>query len=345
MTVIPHTQNRGISRHIPQIYSLAIPPALRAATRARHPDMRRRLEYHLDSRTARLGPTLQRAHGGERGDGVGHAAAAAPPRRPYEPPIPKSLSYDGKGKWHTFYFKFDAFAKQYNWSEDKRKHEMNYCLQGNASDYYTTLWERDPRAHFRDLMAQMKKRFEGQEPLEVSHMEFVSSKQAPNESLKDWADRLTCIARKAFPGLEKQVSRQITVRFCQGCLDKDAGMYAFNKRPTTLEDAVEAALWQQRSAAAFGRTKRDVLAVGTEEWQEEPKVCRMDYRRQQPPQRQGKEDRPPKDPRAEAERKNSTAKRPEQSPDLRPNEGNRLAAMGQQMGYMREQMAENEGPD
>ena len=135
-------------------------------------------------------------------------------RRPQQPPMPKSISYDGTGKWHTFYFKFDAFAQQYNWSGERQKHEMNWCLQGTASDYYTALWERNPRAHFRDLITQMKKRFEGQEPLEVAHMEFVAAKQAPNESLQDWADRVASIARRAFPGIEEsQVSRQITLRF------------------------------------------------------------------------------------------------------------------------------------
>ena len=43
-----------------------------------------------------------------------------------------------------------------------------------------------------------------------------------------------------------------SLRFCQGCLDKEAGHHAFNKRPVTLDEAVEAALWHQRSAAVFG---------------------------------------------------------------------------------------------
>ena len=157
---------------------------------------------------------------------------------------------------------------------------MNWCLQGTASDYYTMLWERQPNASFRDMVHRMKQRFDGQEPLEIAHMEFVAAKQAPNESLRDWADRVAYIARRAFPGIkESQVSRQVTMRFCQGCLDKDAGHFAFNKRPATLEEAIEATLWHQRAAAAFGRTKREVRAVvAEEEWQEEPSVRRVDFR-------------------------------------------------------------------
>ena len=108
-------------------------------------------------------------------------------------------------------------------------------------------------------------------------MEFVAAKQAPNESLRDWADRVASIARRAFPGIEEsQVSRQIILRFCQGCLDKEAGHHAFNKRPITLDEAV---LWHQRSVAVFGQfaeeERTDPLGAHGKGWGDSALPIRM----------------------------------------------------------------------
>ena len=275
-------------------------------------------------------------------DPQGQDPQVAPLRPIRSNPMPKSITFDGSGKWHTFYFKFDAFAKQYDWSGEQRKHEMNWCLQGTASDYYTLLWERKPRASFLDLMGLMKKRFEGSEPLEVAHMEFVAAKQAPTESLRDWADRVANIARRAFPGIaESQVSRQIILRFCQGCLDKEAGLFAYNKRPTTMDEAVETARWHQSSAAAFGRSKRDIRSVSKEgERLEEPSICRMDFRRQNSSEQPTNGDRPPRDPHLERGPRAGQNRADKPGMPRSNEEGRYMGIGGQLKDQMKSQMGE-----
>ena len=89
-------------------------------------------------------------------------------------------------------------------------------------------------------------------------MHFTYARQAPDESIVRWADRLMSLALQAFPDLpESYVQKQVVMRFCQGSTDKDAGQHALNSRPQTIEQAIEDFKWYQHShRAIFGKSFR-----------------------------------------------------------------------------------------
>ena len=58
------------------------------------------------------------------------------------------------------------------------------------------------------------------------------------ESLRQWSDRVLTLATRAFPQLPNMHAQAI-LRLCHGAEDKDAGMYAPNGQPKTVEEAVD----------------------------------------------------------------------------------------------------------
>ncbi len=96
-------------------------------------------------------------------------------------------------------------------------------------------------------------------------MHFAYAAQhTKEESLVEWADRVVSLAFKAFPGLtdDALVYRQAIMRFCQGCLDKRAGHYAINQRPSTMEDALDKVRWFQHTEKLMNeRPRRDIRSM------------------------------------------------------------------------------------
>ena len=166
----------------------------------------------------------------------------------HRPTLPKSISFDGKGNWQAFYSKFTAFAEDSGWSPKQRRNQMWWCLQGQGSDYYTSLLERNPNASYEELVYRMEKRFGAMDPPEVVQMEFARARQSTEETVLDWADRVATLATRTFPGVpEPLVQRQAVMRFCQGCREREAGLFALNLKPVTLEAAVELVTWLMHS--------------------------------------------------------------------------------------------------
>ena len=52
------------------------------------------------------------------------------------------------------------------------------------------------------------------------------------------------------------------MRFCQGCLDKEAGHYALTARPTDMEDAVNKVRWfQHTNRVMYGKSRKEIKEV------------------------------------------------------------------------------------
>ena len=70
--------------------------------------------------------------------------------------------------------------------------------------------------------------------------------QNNGESLHQWSDRVLTLATRAFPQLP-DVRAQAIPRLCFGAEDKDAGMYALDGQPKTVEEAVDRIQFYQHS--------------------------------------------------------------------------------------------------
>ena len=175
----------------------------------------------------------------------------------YEP-LPKSLTYNGTGNWRAFLRKFDSFAKVMQWSYAQRLDELRWCMEGRANDFIDLVLGREPRLNYLEVVERMERRFDYQEPPESAQLEFSTARQGANEPLLDWADRVYVLAARAFPGVQEAYrQRQAVLRLCQGCADKEAGCYALDCQPVTIDEAIEAMLnWYQHSRRVFyGRAR------------------------------------------------------------------------------------------
>ncbi len=113
----------------------------------------------------------------------------------------------------------------------------------------------------------MERRFGARELPETSQARFQQAKQKTDECLEDWADRALTLATRAFKALPyAYMYQQAVTRVCQGLLDKEAGVYAANSRPTTIDAAIDRIRWfQHTNQAVYGRsTRRDVRCISSE---------------------------------------------------------------------------------
>lgn len=137
--------------------------------------------------------------------------------------------------------------------------------------------ERDPGVGYFGMVRQLEGRFGYREPPEAVLLEFNTAKQGADEPLLEWADRLHRLASRAFPEVpEAYVQRQMVLRMCQGCGDKEAGHQALNQRLSTVEDAVEAIRWFQHSHKAMYGRARQVKALTLDEGEKGPGVRKVD---------------------------------------------------------------------
>ena len=183
------------------------------------------------------------------------------------PQIPKGVHYDGKGNWKAFLKRYTMFGDALEWSAKERKKYMCWCLEGKAADYYSNLLDRDEHITYRSLLDKLERRFGFRDLPEMALVEFNQSRQETGETLEDWADRALTLATAAFRTIsDTHVYQQAVIKFCQGCLDEDAALYASNTRPRSVEDALDKVKrYQHNRSAVWGQAPRKrVNFVGSE---------------------------------------------------------------------------------
>lgn len=174
--------------------------------------------------------------------------------------LPKNLSYDGKTNWLAFKQKFTRYATACEWTSSECLNCLCWCLTDKAADFYAILMERNEHLTYRRLMDRLEKRFGVKELAETAHARFQQATQAPGESLEDWADRILTLATKAFKTLPEHYSnKQAVVRFCEGLLDREAGLRVGMDKPATIEQAINNIRWYQHlHQSVYGKSsKRD----------------------------------------------------------------------------------------
>ena len=136
--------------------------------------------------------------------------------------------------------------------------------------------EREPHIDYFDVVNKLAKRFDIKDLPETIQMHFGFASQSAKETLIEWSDRVVTMAMRAFSDLsDTQVYKQAILKFCQGCLDKEAGLYALNQRPDTVEEAVDRIRWfQHTNQAIYGKQRRDARTV-SETWDGQTMVRNM----------------------------------------------------------------------
>ncbi|XP_056003459.1 uncharacterized protein LOC130046578 [Ostrea edulis] len=177
----------------------------------------------------------------------------------------KDLRYDGKSSWKSFLHKFARLARSQQWTEPEQHDQFCFSLEGTASDYYTLLLDTDRNLSLTDILRRFEKRFGSSAP-DLSHqLNFQSASQNAGESLRHWADRVLTLATQAFPSVP-DVHTHAIPRLCYGAEDRDAGLYALDGQPKTVEEAVDRMQYYQHSRQTkSSKPRRDVRQVAQEE--------------------------------------------------------------------------------
>lgn len=84
--------------------------------------------------------------------------------------------------------------------------------------YIKPYWWNGTRTwHIRTCVIKLEKRFRFRELPDTAKEKFNNARQAPDELLGDWADRILPLATRAFGDLPKHhMYQQAVVRSCQG---------------------------------------------------------------------------------------------------------------------------------
>ncbi|XP_076458506.1 uncharacterized protein LOC143292207 [Babylonia areolata] len=91
---------------------------------------------------------------------------------------------------------------------------------------------------FRQILKKLEVRFGARELPETARIWFQQAGQHPEESYKDWANRVLSLATQAFQCLAEAINK-----FCQGSQDKEAGKYACLKKPSSMEETLNDIKW------------------------------------------------------------------------------------------------------
>ncbi|VDI13841.1 Hypothetical predicted protein, partial [Mytilus galloprovincialis] len=171
---------------------------------------------------------------------------------------PKNIKYDGKGNWQAFFTKFARYAEVCEWGPQECKDQLCWCLEGKASEYYALLTERDREVSYRELVEKLHKRFGFKALPETARVQFNNARQAPEESLEDWADRVLSLATRAFRNLpDDYMYEQAVMRLCQGIENKQLGVQISNLQPQSIEEAIDKIrLFHHNTQAIYGKPNR-----------------------------------------------------------------------------------------
>ena len=197
---------------------------------------------------------------------------------PRSVPVSRTIIFDGTGCWKTFIMQFTSFADDHWWDAEQRKSHLCWSLEGDARSYLTLLLKHEPNILYSAILSKLDKRFVKRESPEVVLMQFTYARQAPDESVDQWADRLLYLASQAYPGLpEGFVQKQVATRFCQGSFDREAGRCALNSSPQTLENAVNLVKCYKHKDRAFaGQPRKEAPQASlSEDAVPEQNVCNV----------------------------------------------------------------------
>lgn len=149
------------------------------------------------------------------------------------------------------------------WRAHELRDYLGWFLEGSASENFATVVTQNGDIGVLQLMQKMEKRFGYKEILETPQLKMNSLVQANGESLDDWADRVFQLAFRVYEGLpEEHKLKQAIKRICHGCMDKEAGQYAVNQHPNTIEEKIEyLKSFQYNHHAIFGRSRRKVREI------------------------------------------------------------------------------------
>ena len=165
----------------------------------------------------------------------------------------QSLSRFGgrpEDNWTTFIHLFERLCSRFALSEQARVDMLGDCLNGRAATFFTQL-PYPTQSNYRLLKAALQNRFNVMEDARSLRKRLHSVKQNHDESLREFAERVSTLAHQGLPGVAADLVEQMaTDAFLEGVIHKTAAWSVSNLMPGTLDEAVkilEGALLNQKA--------------------------------------------------------------------------------------------------
>ena len=145
-------------------------------------------------------------------------------------------------------------AKMGEWSKSEKLDRLLACLKGKAVDYVHSR-PKAIRSDYYTLREALDKRFNLQETPAIARRQLVALRQEEGESLGEYADKVATKVAEAYPGMEDELSQGLAIdNFLRGCKDQRAAFEAIQRKPETLQDAIQEVKESAANLRLFSKT-------------------------------------------------------------------------------------------
>ena len=153
--------------------------------------------------------------------------------------LPKLGKYDGTSQWKSFYIQFKMYSDIKGWTDQQKLNNLCLCLKDKALDFFVC--QPDNIQHDYILMIQkLERRFGKKDIAETLRVQFNRMRQNVDEPLEEWAERVQKIAQEAYMNLPDDfMTKEVVRKFCQGISDRESAQYVSDRRPGTIEEALQ----------------------------------------------------------------------------------------------------------
>ena len=186
----------------------------------------------------------------------------------------KLPTFDGTSKWGPYAKQAGVIFEMNNCTDPKwRAFKIIEGLRGKATEYFDTL----PVEVGKDgelLCKEMFSRFDGDEPGLSLRSKLYQVAQKKGESIEEFAERVRCMAVRAFPSLERAGVELYSVEFfLKGLGNKRTSLAVLDKAPDSIGKAVD---WAKNFEANVSWVGEDSKARIVEEMTDEGQVYRLE---------------------------------------------------------------------
>lgn len=165
----------------------------------------------------------------------------------FNEPRPYIPTFSGKhDEWEVFWLKLQLMARRYNWSDEKQREQLLFCLKDGALNFATTLGP-EIRESVMMFYQGLRDRFSHRIPAETVRASLNNIKKSSKESIQEYASRVGAMMARTYPdiGLSDTFNQLTMHHLLQGLPDQTIANEVLTRKPRTLSDAVDMMTWHE----------------------------------------------------------------------------------------------------
>ena len=150
--------------------------------------------------------------------------------------------YDGSTSWDDYLTQFEIIAELHSWSPDVMAMCLAASLKGEAQAILADL-NTAARRNYSSLVNALSSRFSPAHQTEVYRIQLKNKYRKRDESLPELAHEVRRLGRQAYPMAPSHLLELLSKdHFLDALDDADLRLGVYQMRPSTLDDALQAAL-------------------------------------------------------------------------------------------------------